>query len=197
MTNRNSTVEIKDGVVTVSRDGDEKEKRAQHGLARALINNMVVGVSEGYQKKLEIVGVGYKAEKKGKKLVLSLGFSHPVELDDPDGIETECPSLTEIPELDTSSCTRMHETFSECSLLETVPLLDTSSCIDMSGAFSGVLNLTDASLDNILQMCINVNQNYQYDKTLVAIGISDDYDPSQIEALEHYQDFINAGWTIS
>ncbi|MBR6444182.1 MAG: 50S ribosomal protein L6 [Firmicutes bacterium] len=90
------TVDQKDGVLTVSRDGDEKEKRAQHGLARALINNMVVGVSEGYQKKLEIVGVGYKAEKKGKKLVLSLGFSHPVELDDPDGIETECPSLTEI-----------------------------------------------------------------------------------------------------
>jgi len=90
------TVEQKDGVLTVSRDGDEKEKREQHGLARALINNMVVGVSEGYQKKLEIVGVGYKAEKKGKNLVLSLGFSHPVELQDPEGIETECPSATEI-----------------------------------------------------------------------------------------------------
>ena len=80
------TVEQKDGVLTVSRDGDEKEKREQHGLARALINNMVVGVSEGYQKKLEIIGVGYKAEKKGKNLVLSLGFSHPVELQDPEGI---------------------------------------------------------------------------------------------------------------
>ena len=57
---------------------------------------MVVGVSEGYQKKLEIIGVGYKAEKKGKNLVLSLGFSHPVELQDPEGIETECPSATEI-----------------------------------------------------------------------------------------------------
>ena len=90
------TVEQQDGVLTVSRDGDEKEKREQHGLARALINNMVVGVSEGYQKKLEIVGVGYKAEKKGKNLVLSLGFSHPVELQDPEGIETECPSATEI-----------------------------------------------------------------------------------------------------
>ena len=90
------TVEQKDGVLTVSRDGDEKEKREQHGLARALINNMVVGVSEGYQKKLEIIGVGYKAEKKGKNLVLSLGFSHPVELQDPEGIETECPSATEI-----------------------------------------------------------------------------------------------------
>ena len=90
------TVEQKDGVLTVSRDGDEKEKREQHGLARALIDNMVVGVSEGYQKKLEIIGVGYKAEKKGKNLVLSLGFSHPVELQDPEGIETECPSATEI-----------------------------------------------------------------------------------------------------
>ncbi len=90
------TVEQKDGVLTVARDGDEKEKREQHGLARALINNMVVGVSEGYQKKLEIIGVGYKAEKKGKNLVLSLGFSHPVELQDPEGIETECPSATEI-----------------------------------------------------------------------------------------------------
>ena len=90
------TVEQKDGVLTVSRDGDEKDKREQHGLARALINNMVVGVSEGYQKKLEIIGVGYKAEKKGKNLVLSLGFSHPVELQDPEGIETECPSATEI-----------------------------------------------------------------------------------------------------
>ncbi len=90
------TIEQNDGVLTVSRDSDAKEKREQHGLARALINNMVVGVSEGYQKKLEIIGVGYKAEKKGKKLVLSLGFSHPVEMDDPEGIETECPSATEI-----------------------------------------------------------------------------------------------------
>ena len=64
------TVENKDGVITVSRDGDEAEKRSQHGLARTLINNMVIGVTDGFQKKLQLVGVGYKAEKKGKKLVM-------------------------------------------------------------------------------------------------------------------------------
>ena len=90
------TVENKDGVVTVSRDGDEAEKRAQHGLARTLINNMVVGVSEGYSKKLQLVGVGYRAEKKGKKLVMNLGYSHPVELEDPEGIETETPDATTV-----------------------------------------------------------------------------------------------------
>lgn len=89
-------VEVKDGVVTVSRPNDEREMRSQHGLARTLINNMVVGVTEGYEKKLELVGVGYKAEKKGKTLVLSLGYSHPVELEDPEGITTDCPSQTEI-----------------------------------------------------------------------------------------------------
>ena len=67
------TVEINDGVLEVKRDGDEAEKRAQHGLARTLINNMVIGVTQGYSKKLQLVGVGYKAEKKGNKLVLSLG----------------------------------------------------------------------------------------------------------------------------
>lgn len=90
------TIESKDGVVTVSRDGDEAVKRAQHGLARTLINNMVIGVTEGYSKKLQLVGVGYKAEKKGKTLVLSLGYSHPVELPDPEGIETEVPDATTI-----------------------------------------------------------------------------------------------------
>lgn len=89
-------VEVKDGVVTVSRDSDAKAYREQHGLARTLINNMVIGVTQGYEKKLELVGVGYKAEKKGKKLVLNLGFSHPVELEDPDGITTEAPSATEV-----------------------------------------------------------------------------------------------------
>ena len=90
------TVENKDGVVTVSRDGDEAEKRAQHGLARTLINNMVIGVTDGFQKKLQLVGVGYKAEKKGKKLVMNLGYSHPVELEDPEGIETETPDANTI-----------------------------------------------------------------------------------------------------
>ena len=89
-------IENKDGVITVSRDGDEAVKRAQHGLARTLINNMVVGVTEGYAKRLQLVGVGYKAEKKGKKLVLNLGYSHPVELEDPAGIETEAPDATTV-----------------------------------------------------------------------------------------------------
>ena len=83
------TVENKDGVVTVSRSSDAAEHRAQHGLARTLINNMVKGVTEGYEKKLLLVGVGYKAEKKGNKLVMNLGFSHPVVMTDPEGIETE------------------------------------------------------------------------------------------------------------
>lgn len=89
-------VEVKDGTVTVSRSSNAKAYKEQHGLARTLINNMVIGVTNGYEKKLELVGVGYKAEKKGKKLVLSLGFSHPVELEDPEGITTEAPSATEI-----------------------------------------------------------------------------------------------------
>lgn len=89
-------VEIKDNTVTVSRESDAKAHREQHGLARTLIQNMVTGVTEGYEKKLELVGVGYKAEKKGKKLVLSLGYSHPVELEDPEGITTEATSATEI-----------------------------------------------------------------------------------------------------
>lgn len=90
------TVEVKDGVVTVSRPSDVKEDRAQHGLARTLIANMVTGVTEGYEKKMEMIGVGYKAEKKGDTLVLSLGFSHPVEMKDPEGITTEVPSATEV-----------------------------------------------------------------------------------------------------
>ncbi|WP_269478198.1 50S ribosomal protein L6 [Hominibacterium faecale] len=89
-------IEVKDNQVNVSRDSDAKAYREQHGLARSLILNMVTGVTQGYEKKLELVGVGYKAEKKGKKLVLSLGYSHPVELEDPDGITTEAPSNTEI-----------------------------------------------------------------------------------------------------
>lgn len=90
------TVENKDGVVTVSRDSDDAEKRSQHGLARTLINNMVIGVTNGFEKKMQLVGVGYRAEKKGKTLVMNLGYSHPVELEDPEGITTECPSATEV-----------------------------------------------------------------------------------------------------
>ena len=76
------------GEIKVERPNDLKKERSLHGLTRTLINNMVLGVTNGYEKKLEINGVGYRAAKQGKKLVLTLGYSHPVEMDDPDGIET-------------------------------------------------------------------------------------------------------------
>ena len=93
---KNMTVEVKDGTITVSRPDDDRHNRGQHGLARTLINNMVIGVTTGFEKKLQLVGVGYKAEKKGDTLVMSLGYSHPVEMKDPEGITTECPSQTEV-----------------------------------------------------------------------------------------------------
>lgn len=89
-------VEIKDNQVLVTRPTDNKVHRSLHGLFRSLIANMVVGVTTGYEKKLQIVGVGYRAAKKGKSLDLQLGFSHPVVMDDPEGITTECTSQTEI-----------------------------------------------------------------------------------------------------
>lgn len=89
-------IEIKDNQVLVTRPTDNKVHRSLHGLYRALIANMVEGVSKGYEKKLQIVGVGYRAAKKGKGLDLQLGFSHPVVMDDPAGITTECTSQTEI-----------------------------------------------------------------------------------------------------
>jgi len=89
-------VEIEDGVLSVTRSSDDKTSRSQHGLARTLINNMVTGVTGGFEKKLQLVGVGYKAEKKNKVLVMSLGYSHPVELEDPEGITTEVTTPTEI-----------------------------------------------------------------------------------------------------
>ena len=75
--------------VIVSRPNDLKKMKSLHGLTRTLIYNMVVGVTEGYEKRLEINGVGYRAAKQGKKLVLSLGYSHPVEMEDPEGIDVE------------------------------------------------------------------------------------------------------------
>lgn len=93
---KNITVEVEAGQVVVSRPNDARENRSQHGLARTLINNMVIGVTEGFSKKLQLVGVGYRAEKKGDTLVMALGYSHPVELKDPEGITTEVPSQTEI-----------------------------------------------------------------------------------------------------
>lgn len=81
-------IKLEDGQVVVTRPNDLKKMKSLHGLTRTLIHNMVVGVSEGYQKVLEVNGVGYKAAKQGKKLVLSLGYSHPVEMEDPEGLET-------------------------------------------------------------------------------------------------------------
>ena len=82
-------IKMEDGQVVVTRPNDLKRMKSLHGLTRTLIHNMVVGVSEGYTKTLEVNGVGYKAAKAGKKLTLSLGYSHPVEMEDPEGIETK------------------------------------------------------------------------------------------------------------
>ena len=81
-------IKVEDGQVVVTRPNDLKKMKALHGLTRTLIHNMVVGVSEGYQKVLEVNGVGYRASKQGKKLTLNLGYSHPVEMEDPEGLET-------------------------------------------------------------------------------------------------------------
>ncbi|MDO5345530.1 MAG: 50S ribosomal protein L6 [Lachnospiraceae bacterium] len=82
-------IKVEDGHVVVSRPNDLKKMKSLHGLTRTLIHNMVVGVSEGYSKTLEVNGVGYRAAKAGKKLTLTLGYSHPVEMEDPEGIETK------------------------------------------------------------------------------------------------------------
>ena len=89
-------VEMKEDGLEVTRDSDERTVRSQHGLARTLIANMVEGVSQGYERKLVLEGVGYRAEKKGNTLVMQLGYSHPVEMEDPEGITTETPDATTI-----------------------------------------------------------------------------------------------------
>ena len=89
-------VEIKDNQILVSRSSDLKEFRALHGLWRALIQNMIKGVTDGYARKLELVGVGYRAELKGSKLQLALGFSHPILFAPPQGIKIEAPTQTNI-----------------------------------------------------------------------------------------------------
>ncbi len=81
-------IKLEDGQVVVTRPNDLKKMKSLHGLTRTLISNMVIGVSEGYTKELEVNGVGYRAQKQGKKLVLSLGYSHPVEMEDPEGLES-------------------------------------------------------------------------------------------------------------
>jgi large subunit ribosomal protein L6 len=89
-------LEQDNGVLTVKRPSDDKQHRALHGLTRSLINNMVVGVSTGFEKKLEIVGTGYRAQMDGKDLVLNVGYSHPVRFAKMDGIEFETPAPTKI-----------------------------------------------------------------------------------------------------
>ena len=89
-------IKVEGAVATVARPNDLKRNKALHGLTRSLLNNMVVGVSEGYQKVLEINGVGYRAAKQGKVLTLNLGYSHPVEMTDPDGIDTEVEGTNKI-----------------------------------------------------------------------------------------------------
>lgn len=89
-------ISVDGATLTVTRPSDDKEFRALHGLTRALIANMVKGVTEGFQKKLEIVGVGYKVEKQGKKIVLNLGHSHPIYFEEGNGITFEIPDNTTI-----------------------------------------------------------------------------------------------------
>ena len=82
--------------ILVTRPNDEKENRSLHGLTRTLLNNMIVGVTKGFEKKLEIVGVGYRVEKQAGKIVLGLGYSHPVVFEEVNGIKFECPDQTTI-----------------------------------------------------------------------------------------------------
>ena len=89
-------IKMEGSEIVVSRPNDLKKMKSLHGLTRTLIHNMVIGVTEGYEKKLEINGVGYRAQKQGKKLVLALGYSHPVEMEDPEGITVEAPNQTEL-----------------------------------------------------------------------------------------------------
>ena len=94
--NTDLKIEQEGNVITVIRPSESKEHRSIHGTTRSLINNMVVGVSEGFERKLELVGVGYRASLQGSKLVLNIGFSHPVEFTPEEGIEVEVPANTKI-----------------------------------------------------------------------------------------------------
>lgn len=89
-------IQVADGVVTVKRPNDAKHTKQLHGTTRALINNMVVGVSEGYAKELELVGIGFRAAVKGNKLTMQVGYSHASELDIPEGLTVTCESATDV-----------------------------------------------------------------------------------------------------
>ena len=90
------TITLEGATLTVTRPNDQKEMRSLHGLTRTLLNNMVVGVTKGYEKKLEIVGVGYRVEKQNGKIVLGLGYSHPVVFNEENGVTFACPDSTTI-----------------------------------------------------------------------------------------------------
>ena len=90
------TIKLENDEIVVTRPNDLKKMKSLHGLTRSLLNNMVIGVTVGYQKELEVNGVGYRAQKKGKVLTLSLGYSHPVEMEDPDGVEVEVEGQNKI-----------------------------------------------------------------------------------------------------
>ena len=90
------SIKQEENTITVERPSNNKQHRSLHGLTRTLIDNMVIGVTNGFEKKLELVGVGYRAQKQGKKLVMNLGFSHPVEMEDPEGLTVEVPNQTEL-----------------------------------------------------------------------------------------------------
>ena len=94
--NANMAIAMDNGVLTVSRPNDAKENRALHGLTRTLINNMIVGVTEGFKKELDVNGVGYRVAKEGNKLVMNLGFSHQVIVEEKDGITIEVPGPNKI-----------------------------------------------------------------------------------------------------
>ena len=93
---KNITVSIEGNVITVTRPNDETENRSLHGLTRTLISNMIEGVLNEYKKELQIVGVGYRAQKQGKKLVMNLGYSHTVEKEEPEGITFDVPNANTI-----------------------------------------------------------------------------------------------------
>ncbi|AJH79033.1 50S ribosomal protein L6 [Heyndrickxia coagulans] len=94
--NPDINIAVEDNIIHVTRPSDSKIHRALHGTTRALLANMVEGVSKGFEKSLELVGVGYRAQKQGKKLVLNVGYSHPVEFEPEEGLEVEVPSNTKI-----------------------------------------------------------------------------------------------------
>lgn len=91
---RDISVAVEENEIRVTRSTDQKKHRALHGLTRALLNNMVVGVAEGFKKEMEMIGVGYRAEQRGRTLILNLGYSHPILVQPPDGIEITLPPKT-------------------------------------------------------------------------------------------------------